>query len=573
MTASVRHPRRIGVGVAAWEAWSRFWFTPIPAARLGLLRIWLFGFVVVDVLLRKEVSVAMGSTPRLFWHPVGATWFLDQLGVGPPSAVAIRLVQIALAATAVAAMIGYRYRLTAPIAALLYLYWQCLGQSWGEMKHARVTIVLGLLFLATVAASQRRSIDAIRARARRARLDRTVVDRPVAAELSVDGAWAVRAVQVSLAVLYFLSGYSKLRSIGIQWAWGDTLKQALQDKASSGETTTLGYWSLDHAWILVAFQVVALAWEVGFPLIFFRRFRYPVIIVGLLFNIGLWITVRIEFFGVLACFAAFLSPRRLGAAAAPMVGPPARRHPGPPRVRRGLPALRVRRHPGPARRLAPRGRAGGDRHGASRARAARRQSDQGRQRQRRGGRSCRRAIRPHAARRRRLGRHRSRARRCRARLDTAVIRRAIAGAVGVAALLVACGDDDAAPSTSTSMPTTAAPPTTTAAPSTAAPSTAAPATAAPSAPTTAPAPVTCATALQPAVPTLAVGAAVSVPSDAITVPAGESIDGALAAAAEQDDPVIVLADGDHPAATIDGDRPADDRRRVTRGNAAGWARH
>ncbi len=308
MTASVRHTRRTGAGagVAVSDAWSRFWFTPIPAARLGLLRIWLFGFVVVDVLLRKEVSVAMGSTPRLFWHPVGATWFLDQVGVGPPSAGAIRLVQIALATTAAAAMIGYRYRLTAPIAALLYLYWQCLGQSWGEMKHARVTLVLGLLFLATVAAAQRRSIDAIRARARRARLDTTVVDRPSPGELSVDGAWAVRAIQVGLAILYFLSGYSKLRSIGIQWAWGDTLKQALQDKASSGETTALGYWVLDHAWILVAFQVIALAWEVGFPLIFLRRFRYPVILVGLLFNIGLWITVRIEFFGVLACFAAFL---------------------------------------------------------------------------------------------------------------------------------------------------------------------------------------------------------------------------------------------------------------------------
>ena len=74
----------------SWSAWTRFWFTPIPAARLGLLRIWLFGFVFFDVLLRKEVSVAMGDTPRLFWHPVGATWLLDQVGVGPPDGWQIR---------------------------------------------------------------------------------------------------------------------------------------------------------------------------------------------------------------------------------------------------------------------------------------------------------------------------------------------------------------------------------------------------------------------------------------------------------------------------------------------------
>ncbi len=308
MTASIAGDRRRDGGpvTVVWGAWSRFWFTPVPAARVGLLRIWLFGFAFFDVLLRKEVSVAMGDTPRLFWHPVGATWLLDQVGVGPPGSWQIRAVQVVLLLAALAATVGWRYRLAGPVAAVLYLYWQCLGQSWGEMKHARVSLVLGLLFLATVSASQRRSVDSLLGRVRRARSDMAVGGRTDAAEPSTNAAWAVRAIQVGLAVLYFLSGYSKLRSIGIQWMWGDTLRQAIQDKASSGETTALGFWVLHHAWILVLFQVIALLWELTFPLIFWRPMRYPVIIVGLLFNIGLWTTVKIEFFGVLACFAAFL---------------------------------------------------------------------------------------------------------------------------------------------------------------------------------------------------------------------------------------------------------------------------
>ncbi len=307
MTASLAGRREGGRVVGTvWGPWSRFWFTPLPAARVGLLRIWLFGFVFFDVLLRKEVSVAMADTPRLFWHPVGATWALDQIGIGPPNAWQIRTVQVVLLLAACAASIGYRYRLAAPVAALGYLYWQCLGQSWGEMKHARVTLVLGLLFLCTVAASERRSVDSIRRRVRLAKGSATVQPRPAPTEPSANAAWAVRAIQVSLAILYFLSGYSKLRSIGIDWMWGNTLRQAIQDKASSGETTALGFWVLDHGWILVMFQVISLLWELCFPLIFLRRFRYPVIIVGLLFNIGLWTTVKIEFFGVLACFAAFL---------------------------------------------------------------------------------------------------------------------------------------------------------------------------------------------------------------------------------------------------------------------------
>jgi hypothetical protein len=306
VTASLaERRRRDGPAASLWSAWSRFWFTPIPAARLGLLRIWLFGFVFFDVLLRKEVSVAMGDTPRLFWHPVGATWLLDQVGVGPPDGWQIRLVQIVLLLAAAAACIGWRYRLAGPIAAVMYLYWQSLGQSWGEMKHARVSLVLGLLFLATVSAGQRRSVGSLLARVRRARVDVTIEPRPDPDEPSTNGAWAVRAVQVGVAALYFLSGYSKLRAIGVDWVWGDTLRQAIQDKASSGETTALGFWVLDHAWVLILFQAVALLWELCFPLVFWRPLRYPVIIVGLLFNIGLWTTVKIEFFGVLACFAAF----------------------------------------------------------------------------------------------------------------------------------------------------------------------------------------------------------------------------------------------------------------------------
>jgi len=289
-----------------WDIWSRFWFDPIPAARLGLLRIWLFGFVVVDVLLRKEAWVGLADTPRLFWHPVGATWLLDQLGVGPPNAWQIVLVQAVLAVAALLAALGYRYRFTAPVAAALYLYWQCLGQSWGEMKHARVTLILALAFLSVVSAEQSHSLDTRRARRRTsARAFGASGTQPIY-EPSSNGAWAVRAIQVALAALYFLSGYAKLRSVGIDWIWGDTLKQAIQDKASSGETTELGFWVLRRRWAMVAFQAVSLAWEVGFPLVFFRRLRYVVLAVGLLFNIGLWTTVQIEFFGVVACFAAFL---------------------------------------------------------------------------------------------------------------------------------------------------------------------------------------------------------------------------------------------------------------------------
>ena len=142
---------------------------------------------------------------------------------------------------------------------------------------------------------------------RRARADVDASSaRPDPDEPSTNAAWAVRAIQVGVAVLYFLSGYSKLRSIGIDWMWGDTLRQAIQDKASSGETTALGFWVLASRLDPRAVPGRRAAVGAVLPAVFWRPMRYPVIIVGLLFNIGLWTTVKIEFFGVLACFAAFL---------------------------------------------------------------------------------------------------------------------------------------------------------------------------------------------------------------------------------------------------------------------------
>ena len=52
--AMFRWPALLGALV---DVWARFWFAPIPAVRVGLLRIWLFGFVACDVVLRDEVNV------------------------------------------------------------------------------------------------------------------------------------------------------------------------------------------------------------------------------------------------------------------------------------------------------------------------------------------------------------------------------------------------------------------------------------------------------------------------------------------------------------------------------------
>ena len=234
---------------AGWDLWSRFWFDPIPAARLGLLRIWLFGFVV------RRCALAQGSVGRTRRHTAAvlASGRCD-LGAGPTRrwstrCVADLLVQAVLAVPALLAALGYRYRFSAPVAAralpLLAVPRPVVGRDEARPGHAdsRPAVPLGRLRRAEPLA-RLAGPSADLGCARSAVVGRTPVD-----ELSSNGAWAVRAIQVALAALYFLSGYAKLRSVGIDWIWGDTLQQAIQDKASSGETTELGFWVLRRRWI------------------------------------------------------------------------------------------------------------------------------------------------------------------------------------------------------------------------------------------------------------------------------------------------------------------------------------
>lgn len=299
------HPLR-----SFWSLWSWFWFSPMPEIRLGLLRIWLFGFAFFDVLLRNEYVQSPASIPDLFWRPIGIVWLLERVGIGPPSASAFVAIQVAVAALAVFAAIGYRYRLTGLGAALGYLYWQSLGHSWGEMKHARVTLVLALFFLAASSAARARSIDSLRSRVTRARRLLKIPER--AAGQSSAAAWPIRAIQVALAALYFLSGYSKIRSQkGLGWIWTDTLFQAIEDKATTGQATELGLFVSRFPPLLTVIQGFTLLWELAFPLAFLRYLRLPILLGGLAFNVGLWTTVRIEFFGVVACFASFFYLERI----------------------------------------------------------------------------------------------------------------------------------------------------------------------------------------------------------------------------------------------------------------------
>lgn len=120
--------------------------------------------------------------------------------------------------------------------------------------------------------------------------------------------WPLRLIQFQIALLYFVSGWVKFQSI--EWENGTLLHYVLINPEYSRWN---GWLLMDSALIkhLLALLVWFIRdWEVLFPLLLLTRYTRRVsIVIGILFHIGLLLTLHLRWFPVvmLALYPALLS--------------------------------------------------------------------------------------------------------------------------------------------------------------------------------------------------------------------------------------------------------------------------
>lgn len=109
---------------------------------------------------------------------------------------------------------------------------------------------------------------------------------------SVVGSMAFRLAQIQLCVIYGYSGLHKLR--GIYWWKGEGIWSVLANFQMARFDFS---WTAHFPFILTAMSFVSLFWEIYFPaLIWVRPLRYPMLVFGVLFHLGIGITISIPFF-------------------------------------------------------------------------------------------------------------------------------------------------------------------------------------------------------------------------------------------------------------------------------------
>ena len=121
---------------------------------------------------------------------------------------------------------------------------------------------------------------------------------------AVLGSMAYRLCQIQICVIYGYSGLKKLK--GIMWWNGDAL------------WATLSQWQLarmDFSWLahfpllLAGLTFLTVAWEIYFPAVIWnRRARIPVLLMGVGMHLGIAIGLNLAFFGafMIATYTFFL---------------------------------------------------------------------------------------------------------------------------------------------------------------------------------------------------------------------------------------------------------------------------
>ncbi len=229
---------------------SDWWFAPAPAERLAAVRIIVGTFALAWILIRIREGYAVAQLPAENFRPTGVVRLLES-PLPPALALAI---SIATAVLMAAFVVGFRFRLLAPFAAIALLWTLTYRNSWGMIFHTENLLVLHVMALACSPAA-----------------DAWAVDRKPAQPAAIGYGWVLKLMIALTAATYVLAGIAKLRIAGMDWIDGEQLRNQIAvdnlRKALLGDLIApLATQFLEHPAGFIVFSVMTLVLEFGAPI-------------------------------------------------------------------------------------------------------------------------------------------------------------------------------------------------------------------------------------------------------------------------------------------------------------------
>lgn len=252
-------------------------FEPMPLARVAVLRVLVFAFVIVDVLLLHTSGWYHGHADPVWYEPLVMG---EVLRLPAASVLLVEVLKWGCVVAAAAAISGRAPRLLGWTVAVCWIWYQYVAFSYGKVDHDRADFVLALALLPTVGhahLSDRRRSEA--------------------------AGFALRAVQLVAIATYFLSAWAKIRFGGLEWVNSATMVRAVVRRG-----TPWAEWLLEVPWTLHSFQWVLMTAELTAPVIFLlsETWRRRAVGAWFVFHAMTYAAITIAFWPHLVMMLAFL---------------------------------------------------------------------------------------------------------------------------------------------------------------------------------------------------------------------------------------------------------------------------
>lgn len=267
----------------------------LPVARVQVLRVLVYAFVVLDILtLSGDVIAHAGNSD--FYTPL---LLARTLHIPAVTSLVAQLLRAVILLACVAAVAGWKPRISGSVAALGFWAWMFYSQGYGYVAHDHMALMVAVAVLPTVATpSAHRPGDPAGSGA------------PLDELRSEAAGWALRCIQLAVVATYFFSIVPKLLYTGSLVAWGNS---AILTWAAVRRGSLLAHWLVAHTpWVFVPAQWIGLALETLSPVVLFLRGRalHLAIALYLSFHLATLVLLGIHFLPTVICWAAFLPLER-----------------------------------------------------------------------------------------------------------------------------------------------------------------------------------------------------------------------------------------------------------------------
>jgi vitamin K-dependent gamma-carboxylase-like protein len=269
---------------------------PRSAFALGAVRSIVHGTFLISVLFTS--FSALGTLPPTILRPTGVMKFLpwslyDQLQT-PAGMVTLKSLMVLSLLFSAAGLFTV---LSTKTSLLLVVFYQGLLRSFGHFNHDEMVAIYCLGVLAFTPCGDDFSLDRL--------IAKKSAQRPLWAY-----AYPILLMQVLLAWAYFSSALIKLRVSGFKYLGPDNLPAlAIFHSLDNLHDThfKLAFWLPQIKIYLPIAVAVILIWELAFPLaVFWRRIRWVILGIGVVFHVSTLFLMNIFFPHQLAMYLIFV---------------------------------------------------------------------------------------------------------------------------------------------------------------------------------------------------------------------------------------------------------------------------